>query len=100
MNNLQTYYELYKMSKIKKYYLGPSYPNVYLSRREAQCIAYFLKGYSSRRVGETLKISSKTVDFYTDRAKFKLDCTTKMELIIKICQTNFLSYVNELVKIK
>lgn len=95
--NMDTSY-MRKETKIKKYYLSPSYPDVYLSCREAQCVAYFLKGYSNRIIGNILNLSSKTIDSYTDNIKKKLNCRSKAELIVKICQTNFMHQSNRLIE--
>lgn len=84
-------------NKNKKYYLGPLYPNVYFSHRQAQCVILFLKGLSNSKVGHALNLSAKTIDSYTVDIRMKLNCKSKKQLIAKIKKTNFLMYVNELI---
>lgn len=52
-----------------------------LSKRELDCIAYFLQGYSAKQIGEKLFLSSRTVESHLTRVRAKLDCKNKDELI-------------------
>lgn len=82
--------------RLKKYYLGPTYPDIYLSRREAECMAYCLQGYSNQKVAKLLKISSSTVNSYVVSMKSKLNCKSKISLVAEVCQTHFIDYLEEL----
>lgn len=53
----------------------------YLSRRETQVLYYSLQGMTSKKAATLLGISSKTVEYYIDKLKVKLQCKTKPELI-------------------
>ena len=83
---------------MRKYYLSPLPNNIYFSYREAQCMAYFMKGYSNQAVANLLKISSNTVNAYLANMKSKLGCNSKISLIAKVCQTSFMDYLSELLE--
>lgn len=85
---------------MKRYYLGPLYPNIYFSFRQAQCMAYFIKGYSNSEVAKILNISPGTVNYHVSNMKAKLDCKSKMELMAKIGATCFWQYLDELLAAK
>ena len=81
---------------MKKYFLFPLSPHIYFSPREAQCIAYFLQGYSNAEVATFLNISRNTVNSYLINMEIKLGCKSKISLIAKVCQTEFMNYLPEL----
>lgn len=70
-------------------YLGESYPGVYLTLREAECI-YNLLMYNKRKcVAELLGISVRTVDYYVAEVKIKLNCHSQKEVLQMISYTDF-----------
>ncbi len=79
-------------------YLGQSYPQVYFTQRETQCILLLLKGYTMRQVAIFLKLSARTVEYYTKNMKRKLQCRTKSELIGKVLDSEFMQQVQRLQK--
>lgn len=54
-----------------------------LSKREIECIYYLVRGMTARQIGEELDLSHRTVEFYLERVKAKLKCSTKSELIAR-----------------
>lgn len=66
------------------------YPLNMLSKREAECYQYLLKGYSNVEIGQRLDISSKTVDIYVLRLKQKLGCNSRSELVSKAIEMGLL----------
>ena len=86
-----------KKVQIKKYYLGPDYPYIHLSYRQAQCMAYSIKGFSNREIGKFLHLSPNTIHSYTKTLRVKLRCSSKTELIVKVCQSYFVNYIDELI---
>ena len=86
-----------RKSQIKKYYLGPHYPHIHLSYRQAQCMAYSIRGFSNREIGSRLHLSANTIHSYTKTLRIKLGCGSKTELIVKVCQSNFVHHVDELI---
>jgi DNA-binding CsgD family transcriptional regulator len=73
-----------KQISFEKYCLGQQYGNNYFTPREAQCVYYLLKGYTAKQVALALNISSRTVEYYIDTIKLKLNTRTKSQAIIKL----------------
>ncbi len=58
--------------------------NIQLSQREYQVLSYLFRGKSARETGEILHLSQRTVEFYLNALKSKLNCKKKSHLIEKI----------------
>lgn len=56
-----------------------------LSLRERQCLRYLLDGKSAKETASDLKLSHRTVEFYFENIKNKLNCWSKQE-VFKIAQ--------------
>lgn len=54
----------------------------YLTRRELEVLKYTLLGYSNKRIGGILGISTRTIEAHLQNIKLKLQCNTRGELII------------------
>ena len=52
-----------------------------LSDREAEVLTLVVSGQSSREIGETLGISSRTVEVYRERLGLKLKARNTAELV-------------------
>lgn len=61
-----------------------------LTKREAQCLQYLIKGLNARETGELLYISRRTVEKHIASAKEKLNCTKKTDLVRIIIEGNYL----------
>lgn len=83
---------------MKKYWLGEAYPEVYLTRRESECMMYVLKGNTISTMSTKLKLSPRTVEFYIKQIKSKLKCRTRTELREKILQSGFINGIDFAVK--
>lgn len=79
-----------KASIKRCYYLGAEYPEVYFTRREAECLVHLLKGKTINSTAISLGISRRTVEFYVKKMREKLKCNSKPELLEKVSETNFL----------
>lgn len=51
-----------------------------LSPREKECLKYLLYGMTSRESAEEMGLSPRTVEYYFENIKDKMDCTTKRDL--------------------
>lgn len=60
--------------------LSPLYPDVYLTRREAECVYMLLKYTTRKKIAENLGISFRTVDYYLTQVKRKLQLKNNREL--------------------
>lgn len=79
---------------MKIYALGTNYPHLYLTQREAECMLNLINGRTISATATALALSSRTVEFYVNNMKKKLDCRTKSDLIEKILKTDFMRYVD------
>jgi DNA-binding CsgD family transcriptional regulator len=57
-----------------------------LSERESLCVYHLCKGYTMKEIAKMVGLSPKTVETYIDRAKQKLHCQNKAELIARYLQ--------------
>ncbi len=57
-------------------------------------MACFLKGATMKRVANTLGLSPRTIEYYTNNMKQKLDLSSKYELVLKIPRTSFAKKAN------
>lgn len=80
----------------KKFYLEPNDLDIYLSYREAECMTYFLKGYSNKEVAQIMQVSRRTIESYVLNMKYKFRSRSKVELIKKIMRTPFKEIVGDL----
>lgn len=55
-----------------------------LTQRERECLHYLSVGYSAKKIGQELKISSRTVEIHIANMKRKLECHTRLELLARI----------------
>ena len=79
---------------LRKYVLGTKYPDIYLTKREAQVMVHFIHGMSTTQVAEALELSRRTIEFYINNIKIKLDCRLKTDLIYKILNSDFLESID------
>lgn len=52
-----------------------------LSKRQEQCLYYFLKGKTAKETAQLLNLSHRTVEEYLNHLKKKLGCRTKRDLL-------------------
>lgn len=74
----------------RTYSLGEPYTAVSLTQREADCVYHLLQGTTFTQVAEVLQLSTRTVEYYVNNIKKKLDCRKKQEVVEKILKTQFL----------
>ncbi len=92
---------LEKIAKVKDtrdlrtYYLGKEYPDVYLTKREAECIFWVVQDCTISETALKMQLSARTVEFYVKNMKLKLRCENKKKLVDKILQTNLLQQLEK-----
>ncbi len=79
----------------KHYYVGDTYPGLYFTRREAECLFYLLRGLTIGSTAKMLDLSPRTVEFYVKNMKTKLGVRSKVELIDKLHEVSFMSRLRE-----
>jgi DNA-binding CsgD family transcriptional regulator len=77
----------------KRYPISWQQHGIYLTYREAQCMLLFIRGKTVAKVAEQLSLSPRTVEYYLNNIKDKVNCRTKSELIERIAQTAFFAQV-------
>lgn len=94
-NNSQQNYN----RKIKKFFLGNEYKNVYFTNREAEVMVQLLRGKTLSATAIILNLSPRTIEFYVKNMKTKLACRTKSELIGKVFASDFVKNVDFMEKL-
>ncbi len=80
--------------KPERYRLGGEFGDKYLTRQEARCMVCFLRGNTVKGTAKILELSPRTVEYYVNNMKKRLDCLTKSELIYRVIETEFPYNVN------
>lgn len=74
-----------------KYDLGKDFPDVYLTRREAECTLLLVNHYTHMQIAEHLNISVYSVQFILKQLYAKVNIQTEDELINIILDTQLLA---------
>lgn len=84
-----------KSRDLRSYYLGDNYPDIYLTKREAECMFWVVQDYTIAATAAKMGLSARTVEFYVKNLKLKLSCASKKELIDVILQTTLLQQLEQ-----
>ena len=94
----KTFYKTKKdelpIKSLVRYRLGAKYGNIYLTKREAECMVWLLRGKTTSNIATILELSSRTVESYIKNMKTKTGCRTKSELIDLINASEFTKHVD------
>ena len=71
------------------FFLGPMYPGVYLTLREAQSVALLMRGYTLKQIGQRLCLSPRTIECYARNVRSKLNCHSRAQVIEAIIAAGF-----------
>ena len=80
---------------LRTYYLSGDFADVYLTKREAECIFWIVQEYTIPQTADIMGLSARTVEFYVKNLKLKLCCKNKKELIEKILKTTLLQQLEK-----
>ena len=83
--------------KYMRYYVNDQYQGLYLTQREKQVAELLITEFKAKRIARELKISSRTIEDYLARLKFKFNCRCKKDLVVilrkvklvDVCGNNF-----------
>jgi len=64
-----------------RFYINNGNENVYLSKRETECVRSCAAGKTAKEISIMLGITKKTVDTYMENIKFKLNCTKQSQVL-------------------
>lgn len=80
--------------KLKTYCLGEKYGDLYLTRRETECVVHLLQGKTVPETAKILGLSPRTIEFYVKNIKVKLNCRTKIEILRHVLNSDLLKHVD------
>lgn len=80
--------EFFNKTNIERFFILNQEGNLYLTKREAECIAYMIDGATAKQTAKFLGISFRTVESHFHQVKAKLQCATKDELIKFLIEAN------------
>jgi len=67
--------------------------DVYLTRREMQCVACLVRGKTQKKTALLLGISVRTVQSYCDAVRRKLNCVNSQQLITVIQKSDLMKKI-------
>lgn len=73
----------------KIYPLGETCNDAHFSQREAECMIYMMEGKSAKRIARQLDLSPRTIEFYIENMRQKLNCHTKYDLVELVLKSDF-----------
>jgi DNA-binding CsgD family transcriptional regulator len=82
-----------KATQLKKYHLDGEFHGIVLTAREMDVIRCLLKGMTSEETGKDIFLSARTVEDYLAEIRAKFDVKNKSQLIKKLRQADFISYI-------
>ncbi len=74
----------------KRFYLDGEYEDIYLTKREKDCIMLLKQGFNYYEIAKNLNLSRKTVQQYIDAIRIKLNCQSKSHLLSLVNQSKLI----------
>jgi DNA-binding CsgD family transcriptional regulator len=71
---------IHQLIKLSKYKINTQHGVVTLSKKEAECVLYMLKGLKSKEIAKEMELASRTVDNHIENIKNKLNCSNRSQL--------------------
>lgn len=66
-----------------------------LAKRETECLYYLVRGMSAKQIANQLTLSYRTVEYYLEQLKNKLNCYSRSDLIEKAIMAGFANFTNK-----
>ncbi len=82
-----------KQQQKLQYIVSEDFEKFNLSKREATCLFYLVRGKTAREISELIFISIRTVEKHIESIRMKLDCKTKSEIIGQAIDQGFVHFV-------
>jgi|GEM_PF-4987487 len=83
-----------KEHKLEFIGLGESYPEVFLTEREAHCCLFLILGFTSKEAAQKLYLSPRTVEHYISCVKVKLKINRRSGVIRALLSSDYLDNLN------
>jgi DNA-binding CsgD family transcriptional regulator len=74
---------------MKKKLTGIYHLETHLTNRQIEVLYHLAYGRSYKMIARSLGISPRTLEFYVDNARLKLNCGNRYDLAKKLCDSNF-----------
>lgn len=74
----QTFFEAYPLEPLARTHQDVS--DIYLSKKEVECIRWMIAGKSSGEIANILSISKRTVETHMNNIKQKLNCYKQFQV--------------------
>jgi len=75
------------------FYLDDTSGGIYLTNRELSVLKFLVQGYTSKKIGATLKISYRAVEAYIDILKEKMHCSSTEDIVAESIKKGLLHLV-------
>lgn len=72
------------ISKMQKIYIDAKHNGAYLTRKEFDCLSFWVSGKTAKQIGLILDISHRTVETHFENIKGKLNINNKNQLVSKL----------------
>ena len=82
-----------KATTLRQFHFDEKCKGLTLSAREIQIIEHLLEGMTSEEIGETIFLSSRTVEDYLSQLREKFNVKSKSKLIRKLRESEFHAYI-------
>lgn len=76
-----------------QYIISDNFDCFGLSKCEATCLFYLIRGKTAKEIGIILANSTRTIEKHIDSIKVKLNCKTKSDMISKALLHGFMSFI-------
>ncbi len=70
----------FERTNFKRYYLSGLMSNMYLTRREVECLKWHIEGKTGPEIATILRMSSRTVETHLNRIRSKTNCFSRGQL--------------------
>lgn len=67
------------------------FENIKLPKRQKECVYHLVRGMTAKQIAKELDLSPRTVEYYIEKAKNRLLCNSRSELIAKIVGTRLMN---------
>lgn len=81
---------IHQLIKLSKYKVNIPDGTVILSKKEAECALFMLKGLKSKEIAREMEVAHRTVDNHIENIKNKLHCISRSQLTTALLNGGFI----------
>ena len=79
-----------KLLRTTSYFVHVNNRQIKLTKREAECSLYILKGLTSKEIAKEMGLASRTIDNYIECIKGKFSCIKRSEMVACLINGHFI----------